>query len=183
MGGYQITKKNIVKLAVIITIALAALLYGSGYIGQFLYNYDAWQAAGGAFGTSPELPNANFFTCIAAAFRWPTGLYGLGICVGALAILLFMVMRMGYSDTGEYDQDRNLIYSDKGTYGTAGFISPVEHVAKLLLSKPSTFSDGFLIKALCHHILLNPNRNTGSHIHTSIHSKFLGMNLLYTKFN
>lgn len=31
-----------------------------------------------------------------------------------------MVMRMGYSDTGEYDEDRNFTYSAKGTYGTSG---------------------------------------------------------------
>ena len=37
-----------------------------------------------------------------------------------------MVMRMGYSETGEYDRDRNLIYSNKGTYGTAGFMSKKE---------------------------------------------------------
>lgn len=37
-----------------------------------------------------------------------------------------MVMRMGYSDTGEYDRERNLIYSSKGTYGTAGFMGKKE---------------------------------------------------------
>ena len=55
-------------------------------------------------------------------FRWPYGLYGVGGCVGALAVLIFMVMRMGYSETGEYDRTRNLIYSNKGTCGTAGFM-------------------------------------------------------------
>lgn len=64
--------------------------------------------------------------CLAAAFRFPYGLYGVGLCVAALAILVLMVMRMGYSDTGEYDRDRNLIYSSKGTYGTAGFMSKKE---------------------------------------------------------
>lgn len=59
-------------------------------------------------------------------FRFPYGLYGVGICLAALAILVLMVMRMGYSDTGEYDRDRNLIYSNKGTYGTAGFMSKKE---------------------------------------------------------
>lgn len=34
-----------------------------------------------------------------------------------------MVMRMGGSDTGEYDRKRNIVYSRKGTYGTAGFLS------------------------------------------------------------
>ncbi len=95
-------------------------------MSQFLYNYDVWQAAGGTFGTAPEFPNSAFFTCIAAVFRMPYGLYGLGGCVAALAALVFMVMRMGYSETGAYDQERNLIYSNKGTYGTAGFMTKKE---------------------------------------------------------
>lgn len=107
-------------------VALGALLYGGGYIAQFLYNYDVWQAAGGVFGTAPEFPDGNFFVCIAAVFRWPYGLYGVGGCVAALAVLVFMVMRMGYSETGAYDRERNLIYSNKGTYGTAGFMTKKE---------------------------------------------------------
>lgn len=43
-----------------------------------------------------------------------------------IGLLIFMVMRMGYSDTGEYDRDRNLVYSNKGTYGTAGFMTKKE---------------------------------------------------------
>ena len=85
-----------------------------------------WQAAGGTFGTAPEFPDGGFLACLAAVFRWPYGLYGVGGCVGALAVLIFMVMRMGYSETGEYDRERNLIYSNKGTYGTAGFMSKKE---------------------------------------------------------
>ncbi len=46
--------------------------------------------------------------------------------MAALAVLIFMVMRMGYSETGEYDRERNLIYSNKGTYGTAGFMTKKE---------------------------------------------------------
>ena len=59
-------------------------------------------------------------------FRWPYGLYGVGGCIAALAVLAFMVMRMGYSETGAYDRERNLIYSNKGTYGTAGFMTKKE---------------------------------------------------------
>ncbi|MCI9310743.1 MAG: type IV secretory system conjugative DNA transfer family protein [Lawsonibacter sp.] len=120
------SKKKIVKLLLISFAALAALLYGGGYISQFLYNYDVWQAAGGTFGTAPEFPDSNFFACITAVFRWPYGLYGVGGCVAALAVLIFMVMRMGYSETGAYDRERNLIYSNKGTYGTAGFMTKKE---------------------------------------------------------
>lgn len=118
-----IPKKNLIKSLIALPFALAALLYGGGYLAQFIYNYGVWQEAGAVFGTAPQFPDGNFFVCIAAVFRWPSGLYGLGICVGLLALLIFMVMRMGYSDTGEYDRDRNLVYSNKGTYGTAGFMT------------------------------------------------------------
>ena len=37
-----------------------------------------------------------------------------------------MVMRMGYGDAGEYDEDRNFSYSAKGTYGTSGWMSRKE---------------------------------------------------------
>ena len=126
MEGFQISKKTILKLLVILPSALLALLYGGGYVAQFLYNYDVWQAAGGTFGTAPEFPDSGFFACIGSVFRWPYGLYGVGGCVGALTVLIFMVMRMGYSETGAYDRERNLIYSNKGTYGTAGFMSKKE---------------------------------------------------------
>lgn len=118
-----IQKKNLIKSLIVLPFAIAALLYGGGYLAQLIYNYGVWQEAGAVFGTAPQFPDGNFFACIAAVFRWPSGLYGLGLCVGLLALLIFMVMRMGYSDTGEYDRDRNLVYSNKGTYGTAGFMT------------------------------------------------------------
>lgn len=123
-----ISRKQLIKGLIALPFALVALLYGGGYIAQFIYNYDQWQAAGGTLysGTSPQFPNPAFLTCIAAAFRFPSGLYGIGICLGALALLIVMVMRMGYSETGEYDRERNLVYSNKGTYGTAGFMTRKE---------------------------------------------------------
>jgi len=72
------------------------------------------------------MASPDFFTCLASVFRPPYGVYGVLICIGLLAVLLLMVMRMGYSDTGEYDTDRNFIYSSKGTYGTSGWMSRKE---------------------------------------------------------
>ncbi len=115
-------KKRLVQMLAILPLAVAALLYGGGYIAQFLYNYDIWQMEGAVFGTAPQFPDAGFVVCAAAAFRWPTGLYGLGLCVAALAALMFGVMHMGRGEGGTLDKARNLTYSDKGTYGTAGFI-------------------------------------------------------------
>lgn len=114
-GACSIPKKKLIQLF-IIPIAALALLYGSGYLSQLFSNYRAWQEAGAVFGTSPTFPDAGFFPCLAAAFHFPYGLYGLGLCIGALALLILMVMRMGYSEGGEYDRQRNLVYSDKGTY-------------------------------------------------------------------
>lgn len=127
-GVYAISHKNLIKGLIALPFALSALLYGGGYLSQLLYNYEAWQAAGGTLysGTSPQLPDPAFLSCVQAAFRFPYGLYGIGICLGLLGLLILMVMRMGYSDTGEYDSARNFTYSSKGTYGTAGFLSRKE---------------------------------------------------------
>ena len=72
------------------------------------------------------MASPDFFTCLTSVLHPHYGVYGALICIGLLAILLLMVMRMGYSDTGEYDTDRNFIYSAKGTYGTSGWMSRKE---------------------------------------------------------
>ena len=127
-GVCSISRKNLIKTLLPLPFAIIALLYGGGYLSQFIYNYEIWQQSGGTTygGTAPEFPDSDFISCILAAFRFPYGLYGIGICVLVLALLIIMVMRMGYSDTGEYDRERNLTYSNKGTYGTAGFMNKKE---------------------------------------------------------
>ena len=115
-------------MLVIVPPALIALLYGSGYLAQFIYNYDVWSSSGGNLygGTAPAFPDADFFLCLMSAFRMPYGLYGLGICLVCFGLLILMVMKMGAGDKGEYDRERNLIFSSKGTYGTSGFMTRKE---------------------------------------------------------
>ena len=125
-GVFSIPRKKLIALLAAVFLLIILLLYGGGYVAQFLYNYELWQADGAAFGTTPTLPDANFFMCIASVFRWPFGLQGIGICLGALAVLVLGVMHMGQGEGGEPDRVRNLVYSDKGTYGTAGFMSKKE---------------------------------------------------------
>ncbi len=43
-----------------------------------------------------------------------------------LGLLLFLLLRKGDSDLGDYDRDRNFSYSAKGVYGTSGWMSPKE---------------------------------------------------------
>ena len=125
-----IDKKKLISTLIAAPVALCALLYGGGFIAQFIYNYQTWQGSGGTLygDTSPKLPDPAFFSCLRAVFRFPSGLCGLGVCVGLIAVLLFAVMRMGDSDgtAGGYDKARNFEYSSKGTYGTAGFMSEKE---------------------------------------------------------
>ncbi len=127
-GEYSINKRKILKGLIAAPVALLAIAYAGGYISQFLSNYALWKEAGGypGDGTAPEMASANPLACLGAVFDFPYGLIGIGACVILLAILLIMVMRMGYSDTGEYDQDRNFTYSAKGTYGTSGWMSRKE---------------------------------------------------------
>ena len=63
-------------------------------------------------------------------------------------------MRLGFNDKGEYDRTRNLIYSDKGTYGTAGFMSEKEIPEVLDLVKDVRSHTGTILgkidgKAVC----------------------------------
>lgn len=108
------------------------------------------------------MASPDFFTCLASVFRPPYGVYGVLICIGLLAVLLLMVMRMGYSDTGEYDTDRNFIYSAKGTYGTSGWMSRKEMAGVLDLAPDLRKHKGVVLgmldnKAVC--IPENPHIN------------------------
>ena len=95
---------------------------------SFWGNYATWKQGGGipGDGTSPLAASPDFLLCLSSVLRPPYGVYGILICIGLLAVLLIMVMRMGYGDAGEYDEDRNFSYSAKGTYGTSGWMSRKE---------------------------------------------------------
>lgn len=100
------------------------------------------------------MASANFFSCIGGVFQLPYGLYGVGACIVLLGILIVMVMRMGYSDTGEYDQDRNFTYSSKGTYGTSGWMTEKEMRGVLDVTSDLKHHKGTLLgmlngKAVC----------------------------------
>lgn len=155
-GDFSIDKRKILKGLMAAPIAILAILYAGGYIGQFLTNFTEWQNAGGSpgDGSTPQMPSPGFFHCLGAAFHFPNGLIGIGICVLLLVILLVMVMRMGYSDTGEYDEDRNFTYSSKGTYGTSGWMSRKEMTGVLDIVSDMKHHRGVILgmldgKAVC----------------------------------
>ncbi len=135
---------------------LLAVLYAGGYLAQVIGNYTVWKQGGGipGDGTSPAAVSAAFTDCLGAAVRPPYGVYGIFICIGLLAVLLVMVMRMGCSEAGEYDEDRNFTYSAKGTYGTSGWMNRREMSGVLELASDLRDHHGVVLgllegKAVC----------------------------------
>lgn len=71
---------------------------------------------------------------------------------------------MGWGNKGTYDKERNLTYSDKGTYGTSGFMDDVEMLQVLELVSDITKSRGVILgllygKAVCLPENTRMNRN------------------------
>ncbi len=121
--------KNKRKICLCLAVPLIsfAILYGGGYAAQFIKNYKIWTSAGGTPGSSsPVKPTLNALACFKAAFSFPYGIIGCGICITAVLLLVFCLFRMGRSDGGVPDKERNFVYSNKGTYGTSGFMSEKE---------------------------------------------------------
>ena len=103
-------------------------IYGGGYIAQFLINYKKWETVDGGLGsgTTPTLPDASPIECIKALFTMPYGLTGLLICIALIAILIIALIHMSCGGISGTDRERNFMYSDKGTYGTSGFMTDKE---------------------------------------------------------
>lgn len=149
-------KKKLTCLCLILPILLLCLAYAGGYIAQFLINYQVWTSSGGTpgNGTSPAFPSASLSACLQALIVFPYSLYGIFLCLGIFGLLIFMVMRMGFGAKGTYDKERNLTYSDKGTYGTSGFMTDAEMQEVLELVSNIANSRGVILgmlygKAVC----------------------------------
>jgi len=126
-GGIDIKKGKILKTLIAVPLLLTALLYGGEYIAQFIGNYSLWKQTNSlGDGTSPLMPSANPLDCFHSVFRMPYGIYGLIVCLLLFILLFVLIMKLGHGDKGEYDNDRKVIFSKLGTYGTAGFMSEKE---------------------------------------------------------
>lgn len=140
-------KQNKILIIIPLSIVIILLvLYSGGYISQFILGYNQWQVSGGfeQSGTYPSLPSTDIKDCFQALFAMPQGIYGVLIVLGLFAVLFLMIMKLGFGEKGEYDRERNLIYSPKGTYGTAGFMTDDEMKQVLKISKVGN-TDGIIL--------------------------------------
>lgn len=140
-------KRKRILLLVLSPLLLFILLYGGGYIAQFIYNYDTWQQTGATpgDGTAPAFPSPDIGDCFAAVVKIPYGLYGIFVFLILIVFLVFLVMRMGLSGGGTKDPERNLTYSNQGTYGTAGFMTEEEMDGVLEVVSDVKKSDGIIL--------------------------------------
>lgn len=84
-----------------------------------------------------------------ALAQFPYNLYGIFLCLLALGLLVFLLMRMGVDRNGEvFDKERNLNYSQKGTYGTSGFMTPDEMYRVLELTDHAKKTKGTILGKL-----------------------------------
>lgn len=100
----------------------------------------------------------SFSACCEALFS-KSGFIGVGLCLLLLGLLIVMVMRMGYSDVGEYDAERNLTYSNKGTYGTAGFMEKAEMKGVLDLVSDIRKHSGVILGKLDNQVVCIPENS------------------------
>ena len=78
-------KKRLFGILLALPPLLLGLLYGGGYIAQFMHNYHEWQAAGGTpgNGTSPTMPSYSMGECLRAIFTMPYGIVGISHLCGS----------------------------------------------------------------------------------------------------
>mgnify|MGYP001864003792 CR=1 FL=1 len=120
--------KKIWAILAALPLLLFSTLYVGGYLAQFFINYHTWSSAGNlpGGGTSPEFPSGSLSACFHALTIFPYSLYGLALCLTIFFGFIFVILRMGFGNQDVHDTERNLTYSDKGTYGTSGFMTDQE---------------------------------------------------------
>lgn len=104
------------------------VLYTGGYLSQLLLNFIAWKQSNPVPGDSslPAAASFHFLDCIKSAFAFPDCLPVVcfsGLIIGAIVA---MMVKAFAREAGDYDEDRNFLYSAKGTYGTSGWMTPQE---------------------------------------------------------
>ena len=159
-----------------ITIIIAGLLlfslavYGTGIASQLIYALLSWLGgeveagqglAGIIVGAVNEAESAYTATLnigrpqevFTALFNYPYNLYGLGATATFAGLIIIFLMKNN-SVQGTMDNERNLVYSDKGTYGTSGWMTDRELHKELELTKDLKRCRGTILgelsgKAVC----------------------------------
>lgn len=123
------------KVAIVIAaiLAIAALLYLSGLLGQMITAYTNWMDSGGMWGQAQmQPPDWNPFACFMSAFS-RNGLKSFLLIIGiGVAIVIYVKVHDKFS--GTENDPRGFTKSKTGIYGTANWMSEKELKSVLELS-------------------------------------------------
>jgi len=175
-----VTKKLKYVTGGILIIILAA--YSTGVASQLIYALLGWIGGDGGFGQglagmltdalieteveatqSASLYIGHPRAVFAALLNTPYNLYGF-VAVAVLAGLIVIFLMKNSSVHGVMDNERNLVYSNKGTYGTAGWMTDTELHKELEVTKDLKRCKGTILgeldgKAVCVPVDTMMNRN------------------------
>ena len=147
------SRKITITIAVVLLVGIAT--YSTGIASQLIYTALSWLRGEAGLGqglagilsgaiTESETaydaaPAASLNIgrpryVFSALINFPYNLYGLSIIV-VLAGLVIIFLRRTSSVQGTMDNERNLVYSNKGTYGTAGWMTNDELHKELEVTK------------------------------------------------
>lgn len=104
------------------------VFYTGGYLSQLIQNFIAWKQSNPipSDGSLPAAASYHFLDCIKSALDFPGSLAGVLFAAFVIGAMIAMLIKAFAKDSGEFDSDRNFIYSSKGTYGTSGWMTPHE---------------------------------------------------------
>lgn len=104
------------------------VFYTGGYLSQLIQNFIAWKQSNPipSDGSLPAAASYHFLDCIKSALDFPGSIAGVLFAAFVIGAMIAMLIKAFAKDSGEFDSDRNFIYSSKGTYGTSGWMTPHE---------------------------------------------------------
>ena len=162
------------------TLALVLVAYSTGVTAQLIYALLNWLGSDGGLGrgltgfisiaaeetnTAPSEPLniGHPLAVLQALLNTPYNLYGLAV-VALIAGLFIIFLRKNSNVHGTMDNERNLVYSTKGTYGTAGWMGEDELHKELEVTKDLKRCKGTILgeldgKAVCVPVDTMMNRN------------------------
>ena len=136
-------KKKRLLLIPIFILALAALGYLAGLLGQLMQNYDLWRESGGLTGEA-AIQNASLNPLI--CYPMLLTLYGLKSLLGMLTIGSALVLYIRFHDRfGGKEQDpRGFTTAKTGIYGTASWMNENE-MKEILEISPIDRAEGTIL--------------------------------------
>jgi len=162
-------------------LILGLVTYSVGLASQLIYAFLGWLGGDRGFGQGltgvisgvateasdvtppPSLNIGHPREVFAALLNTPYNLYGL-VVIALFAGLIVIFLRKNNSVQGIMDNERNMVYSHKGTYGTAGWMTEAEMHKELEVTKDLKNCKGTILgelnnKAVCVPVDTMMNRN------------------------